>query len=56
MPVPTHIAELIKNIPNKAGIYQYYDKKEILLYIGKAKKLKKAGLFLFYQNTRTWKN
>ncbi len=41
MPVPTHIAELIKNIPNKAGIYQYYDKKEILLYIGKAKKLKK---------------
>jgi len=41
MPVPTHIEELIKNIPNKAGIYQYYDKKETLLYIGKAKKLKK---------------
>ena len=41
MPVPTHIAELIKNIPNKAGIYQYYDKKESLLYIGKAKNLKK---------------
>jgi len=41
MPAPTHIAELIKNIPNKAGIYQYYDKKENLLYIGKAKNLKK---------------
>ena len=41
MPAPTHIAELIKNIPNKAGIYQYYDKKESLLYIGKAKNLKK---------------
>lgn len=41
MPAPTHIEELIKNIPNKAGIYQYYDKKETLLYIGKAKKLKK---------------
>ncbi len=41
MPALTHIAELIKNIPNKAGIYQYYDKKEILLYIGKAKNLKK---------------
>ena len=40
MSVPTHIAQLIKNIPNKAGIYEYYDKKEILLYIGKAKKLK----------------
>jgi excinuclease ABC subunit C len=41
MPAPTHIEELIKNIPNKAGIYQYYDKKESLLYIGKAKNLKK---------------
>jgi len=41
MPTPIHIAELIKNIPNKAGIYQYYDKKENLLYIGKAKNLKK---------------
>ena len=41
MPAPTHIAELIKNIPNKAGIYQYYNKTECLLYIGKAKNLKK---------------
>ena len=41
MPAPTHLAELIKNIPNKAGIYQYYDKTERLLYIGKAKNLKK---------------
>ena len=40
MSAPTHIAKLIKNIPNKAGIYQYYDKKENLLYIGKAKNLK----------------
>ncbi|MDC0204604.1 excinuclease ABC subunit UvrC [Flavobacteriales bacterium] len=40
MQAPTRIAELIKNIPNKTGIYQYYDKKENLLYIGKAKKLK----------------
>jgi len=40
MPALTHITELIKNIPNKAGIYQYYDKKATLLYIGKAKNLK----------------
>ena len=35
------IIELIKNIPGKAGIYQYYDKNENLLYVGKAKNLKK---------------
>ena len=46
MPTPTHIAELIKNIPNKAGIYQYYDKKENLLYIGKAKNLKTGFLLI----------
>ena len=40
MSTPTHIAKLIKNIPNKAGVYRYYDKKENLLYIGKAKNLK----------------
>ena len=40
MLTPTHISELIKNIPNKAGVYQYYDKHKTLLYIGKAKKLK----------------
>ena len=41
MPAPSHIAELIKLIPNKAGVYQYYDKTENLLYVGKAKNLKK---------------
>ena len=41
MPAPNDIIELIKNIPGKAGIYQYYDKNENLLYVGKAKNLKK---------------
>lgn len=30
----------IKNLPNKPGIYQYFDKDDKLLYIGKAKSLK----------------
>ena len=38
---PTHIADTIKSIPEKIGVYQYYDKKEALLYVGKAKNLKK---------------
>ena len=41
MPSPIHIAELLKLIPNKSGVYQYYDKTENLLYVGKAKNLKK---------------
>ena len=41
MPAPIHIAELLKLIPKKAGVYQYYDKTENLLYVGKAKNLKK---------------
>ena len=41
MPAPKYIEELLKNIPPKAGVYQYYDKDDKLLYIGKAKNLKK---------------
>lgn len=32
--------ETIKNLPDSAGIYQYFDNKGQLLYIGKAKNLK----------------
>ena len=41
MATPNHISEILKNIPDKAGIYQYYDKNQDLLYVGKAKNLKK---------------
>ena len=30
----------IKSLPNRAGVYQYFDKNDKLLYIGKAKNLK----------------
>jgi excinuclease ABC subunit C len=35
------IKEQIKKLPNQAGIYQYFDKNDIIIYIGKAKNLKK---------------
>ncbi len=41
MATPNHISEILKNMPDKAGIYQYYDKNQDLLYVGKAKNLKK---------------
>ena len=38
---PDYIAKLLNSLPNKAGIYQYYDKNQALIYVGKAKNLKK---------------
>ena len=32
---------IIKNLPDKPGVYQYFDEKGKLLYVGKAKSLKK---------------
>ena len=48
--IPEHIPEIIKNIPEKIGVYQYYDKKDTLLYVGKAKNLKKRIRSYFTKN------
>ena len=41
MKTPEEIKEIIKDLPQKAGVYQYFDKEEKILYVGKAKNLKK---------------
>ncbi len=38
---PVEIKEKIKNLPGKPGVYQYYDSSGRIIYIGKAKNLKK---------------
>lgn len=38
---PIHIQNIIKSLPETPGVYQYFDKEESLLYVGKAKNLKK---------------
>jgi excinuclease ABC subunit C len=36
-----HLRDKIKHIPHSPGIYQYYDKNGVIIYVGKAKNLKK---------------
>ena len=31
----------VKTLPNEPGVYQYFDKEDVIIYIGKAKNLKK---------------
>lgn len=41
MSAAEHIASLLSVLPDRPGVYQFYDREAKLLYIGKAKSLKK---------------
>ena len=42
-----HVRDILKTLPDKPGIYQYFDDKGTIIYIGKAKNLKKRVLSYF---------
>ena len=41
MKTSDHIQTLLRTLPDNPGVYQYFDEEEKLLYVGKAKNLKK---------------
>jgi excinuclease UvrABC nuclease subunit len=42
----------LEHYPSQPGVYQYFDADDRLIYVGKAKDIKKAGQQLFYQASR----
>jgi excinuclease ABC subunit C len=37
----SHLDSIVRNLPHKPGVYQYFDEKNRIIYVGKAKDLKK---------------
>jgi len=49
--MPTaHLENIIKNLPLSAGVYQFFNKEGTIIYVGKAKNLKKRVLSYFNKN------
>jgi len=48
--MPTPLALQVKTLPDSPGVYQYFDKNDIIIYVGKAKNLKKRVASYFNKN------
>ena len=55
MTVNTYLKSIVKTLPKKPGVYHFYNNKKEILYIGKAKSLKKRVSSYFTKNHKNLK-
>ncbi len=48
--VPKHLELQLQTLPSKPGVYQYFDKNNTIIYVGKAKNLKNRVKSYFVKN------
>lgn len=50
-----YLKNIVSNLPNKPGTYQFYDKERTIIYVGKAKNLKNRVSSYFHKETDRFK-
>ena len=50
-----YLKNIVSNLPNKPGTYQYYDREHTIIYVGKAKNLKNRVSSYFHKETDRFK-
>ncbi|WP_315319069.1 excinuclease ABC subunit UvrC [Prevotella aurantiaca] len=50
-----YLKNIVSNLPSKPGTYQYYDKENVIIYVGKAKNLKNRVASYFHKEADHFK-